>query len=676
MRTINQLAKNILLAVMLISPLLFSGQSWVYFTGSITDEVTGMPVPFHPVFISEADSVPLSFTSTNLDGFYLDSVLVDSSGFGAGIIVSTIDCNDFLLTKLFADPDSLNLADFEICSFSTQCEAAFVYEEDFTEPTLFHFTDFSIGNITSWFWDFGDGSNSTLQNPSHQYNSPGAFDVCLTVADSTNECLSIACEIIFVNDSSCISDFYWYQLEEPALTIAFEDLSSGEIDTWQWDFGDGQEGSNEQSPTHTYSESGYYLVSLLVSDSSKLCFSYSEQWLFVEELITCEASFVATLDTLNNTPYVYHFNNTSTGNYSEWYWDFGDGEVSQELNPTHTYSEGGTFEVCLFIFGTDSLNCFDTYCSSIVTPNYYNFGGHAFLGNYPLNIDENDSSNIAIASLYRKIENKWEFMDAREFWKFGYYWFVDKPEGDYLIRTDLHPQSDAYGDYSPAYLPDVRFWENSTTFTLNNNEEFSVDISLAEMAVLQTGIGNISGFVKPGDGCLAEEDLNDKLVYLLNSENEIVSYTYTNQFGEFEFAGLGFGTYQLRAEVTGKSGSTLSLTLNSENISESDVVLEVRCESFVGLPKDFASPGFSVTKIYPQPSSTKLTVEITGEINSRMDYTLFNIHGTSILSGNFAMNGEFTSLELNVDKLPPGLYLLRISETASSYSLTKKIIIN
>ena len=84
----------------------------------------------------------------------------------------------------------------------------------------------------------------------------------------------------------------------------------------------------------------------------------------------------------------------------------------------------------------------------------------------------------------------------------------------------------------------------------------------------------------------------------------------------------------------------------------------------------------NVTKVYPQPSSAKLSVEITGEINSRMDYTLLNIHGTSILSGNFAMNGEFTSLELNVDKLPPGLYLLKINETGSGKGVTKKIIIN
>lgn len=675
MQTINQIAKNILLAVLLISPFYFSGQSWIYFTGSITEEESGIPIPDHPVFISTTDSIPLSFTSTNLDGFYLDSVLVDSSGFGAGIVVSTIDCNDFLLTKIFPNPDGINVADFEICSFSNDCEAAFAYEKDFTEPTLFHFTDFSFGNITNWHWDFGDGTVSTLQNPSHQFNSAGTFEVCLIVIDSANECQSITCEIVFVTDSICTSDFFWYQLEEPPLTIAFEDLSFGEIDNWQWDFGDGTEGSNEQSPIHTYSEAGYYLVSLTVSDSSQQCFSYSEQWLFVEELIACEASFVATLDTLNNTPYVYHFNNTSIGNYSEWYWDFGDGEVSQELNPTHTYSEGGTHEVCLFVFGSDSLNCFDTYCYSIVTPNYYNFGGHAFLGNYPLNIEENDSSNIAIASLYRRIDNKWEFMDAREFWKFGYYWFVDKPEGDYLVRTDLLPQSDAYGQYSPAYMPDVRFWENATTFTLSNNEEFSVDISLAEMAALQSGIGSVSGFVKPANGCLAEEDLVNNLVYLLNSENEIIAYTYTDQSGNFSFESLGFDTYLVSAEVTGKSSSTYSLTLAPENPSVTDVILEVGCESFVGTRENQLPSGFKISNVYPQPATSGLTVDLKGTINNEVNYVLHNIYGINVLSGKASGSKGFLKFDLNVSDLSAGIYLLQINEPYRSESVTKKIIV-
>ena len=44
------------------------------------------------------------------------------------------------------------------------------------------FTDQSTGLPTSWTWDFGDGSNSSLQNPTHQYQSPGIYTVSLTAS--------------------------------------------------------------------------------------------------------------------------------------------------------------------------------------------------------------------------------------------------------------------------------------------------------------------------------------------------------------------------------------------------------------------------------------------------------------------------------------------------------------
>ena len=48
-------------------------------------------------------------------------------------------------------------------------------------PLTVTFTDQSLGNVTSWSWDFGDGSSSTMQNPSHTYTDPGTYTVSVTV---------------------------------------------------------------------------------------------------------------------------------------------------------------------------------------------------------------------------------------------------------------------------------------------------------------------------------------------------------------------------------------------------------------------------------------------------------------------------------------------------------------
>jgi len=52
-------------------------------------------------------------------------------------------------------------------------------------PLTVQFTDLSSHNPTSWFWDFGDGDTSVFQNPSHTYTVDGAYNVKLTVSDST-----------------------------------------------------------------------------------------------------------------------------------------------------------------------------------------------------------------------------------------------------------------------------------------------------------------------------------------------------------------------------------------------------------------------------------------------------------------------------------------------------------
>jgi PKD repeat protein len=52
------------------------------------------------------------------------------------------------------------------------------------EPLIVQFTDSSTGNPDTWFWDFGDGNTSTQQNPQHQYDTSGVYDVFLRINNS------------------------------------------------------------------------------------------------------------------------------------------------------------------------------------------------------------------------------------------------------------------------------------------------------------------------------------------------------------------------------------------------------------------------------------------------------------------------------------------------------------
>lgn len=75
-----------------------------------------------------------------------------------------------------------------VSTSDTVCKADFSALPDSltSYPFYYHFKDLSSGNINTWSWDFGDGSFSSEQHPSHQYDEPGTYTICLTVANQNN----------------------------------------------------------------------------------------------------------------------------------------------------------------------------------------------------------------------------------------------------------------------------------------------------------------------------------------------------------------------------------------------------------------------------------------------------------------------------------------------------------
>ncbi|WP_321423206.1 PKD domain-containing protein [uncultured Methanobacterium sp.] len=132
-------------------------------------------------------------------------------------------------------------------------------------PLDVQFTDTSSNNPTSWTWDFGDGSTSTEENPTHTYSTPGTYTVSLTAANSAGNSTQTQTNLITVNWPAPTANFTSNVTSGfAALPVQFNDASKGNVTGWFWDFGDGST-STEKNPTHTYSTSGTYTVTLTVT---------------------------------------------------------------------------------------------------------------------------------------------------------------------------------------------------------------------------------------------------------------------------------------------------------------------------------------------------------------------------------------------------------------------------
>ncbi|KXX70829.1 PKD domain-containing protein [Flammeovirga sp. SJP92] len=215
------------------------------------------------------------------------------------------------------------------------------------KPLVVKFEDESKHLPTAWLWNFGDGGTSVDQHPFYTYQTAGVYTVSLKVTNETGEDELIKEEFITVGLFPT-AEFSASATEvDEGTSIQFTDESTTTILTWAWDFGDGTT-SDVQNPEHTYTSAGQYTVKLKVTNEDGEDEIVKGDYITVAEVPELEASF--TYHVVNfDDPKTIQFMDKSAGEITSWTWDFGDGNTSNEQHPTHTYAEGGTYQVSLAI---------------------------------------------------------------------------------------------------------------------------------------------------------------------------------------------------------------------------------------------------------------------------------------------------------------------------------------
>lgn len=201
------------------------------------------------------------------------------------------------------------------------------------------FTNLSSLNAHLFNWDFGNGIGSDLKAPTHTYSQAGVYDVTLNIVDTVNKCSDMITKTITVGTLNCFADFD-VVVNAADKTVDFINNSTGNDLAYFWDFGNGFS-SELKDPSYTFMYGGYKHVCLTIVDLVSGCEAHFCKEIFIG-LEEFKADFTFFVE--GNTVV---FTNETMGYATDFYWTFGDGNFSEEVEAAYTYQKPGEYTVCL-----------------------------------------------------------------------------------------------------------------------------------------------------------------------------------------------------------------------------------------------------------------------------------------------------------------------------------------
>ncbi|HKO42296.1 MAG TPA: PKD domain-containing protein [Pyrinomonadaceae bacterium] len=224
----------------------------------------------------------------------------------------------------------------------------------------------SDSQVVSWHWDFGDGSSSTEQNPTHAYAEPGSYSVSLTVTDDTG--LINTKSTVYRVNASLQGHFTSSSLiaHEGGAPVRFTDVTRGMLQPnalRQYVLGDGGTISQNGFPAlYNYADSGEFNVKLKIGDAQGINYDVTRNITVLNLPPAVEIDPGKTIvwgEPVTSVPKISEQSPVDrlslTGK-----WDFGDGQSSSCVNctntnatVTHAYNYPGTYNAVLTVTDKD-----------------------------------------------------------------------------------------------------------------------------------------------------------------------------------------------------------------------------------------------------------------------------------------------------------------------------------
>jgi PKD repeat protein len=477
------------------------------------------------------------------------------------------------------------------------------------------FYDYSSGMPVSWHWTFGDGTESSEQNPFHIFPGPGIYTVCLEI-QTADSCSSTYCDSVYVGIQRPCSLY--------GTVVDYTGLDGCGL-LIQLDNGEMLE-PVQIVPEFKLKGGQRVMLSYTELPAASICMVGKTVRIdCIREVPACHATFrYYALPWVSSLPPLYQFETDSSQQIVSWKWDLGDGTVVGERSPMHRYEYTGYYTVCLTIVTADG--CSDTYCE---TAYFEGRNPQPGLCNYRLSL----RTEMIVGPVYscegsasaRLLDKEGSEVKAKSYaWSTGSteccvsglcvnteYWVtVTDPDGCSITGSFLF--------YGSGSIP------GDTSWTDWNYEKMGLNFNFNVPGYQEDGFTCYWDF---GDGTAAE-GYNVYHAYAADGEYLVVVTVYDQE-----------GNLILRKEFTVN-------TSNDTGITEPE--------------------GYNMLFVYPVPVTNVLTIALPSGSPQPAVIRVFNASGQQVISRDISASAGPT-LTLEVSDLPAGIYYgILYSDSAGS----------
>lgn len=457
-------------------------------------------------------------------------------------------------------------------------------------------------NYESVIWDFGDGTTSTLNDPTHIYAMEDTYEVVMSIVNGCNMIdMMLTIDLNTMPTAGFSADSITGCVP---VVVNFVNSSSNNSDTWMWSFPGGTpSASTEENPTIIYESEGSYDVTLTVSNEVGEDSEISTNLITVTDLPIPDFQFsvdyfdVAFID--------------MSSNYENISWDFGDGTTSMTTSPSHTYAEDGSYLVVL----STTNSCGTTMASQTVVISTLPLAGYAASsteGCVPLIVEYSDASSENVLS---------------RIWSF--------PGGTPSESTEKNPivTYSEVGTYDATLIVTSVAGDDAlenidyiTTRDVPVSSFEFTELSLFEYAFSNSSIDADAYLWDFGDGNTSTEE-------------DAVVHVYEDP-----------GTYTVVLSATNDCGTTVE--------GKEITIIETTAVNNIDI--------LNAVSINPNPNNGEFTLSVEATDSGEVEIEIYNILGQIVKTDNFKIRSGYNSKALRIYGQSPGAYLILMKNGSQS----------